>query len=382
MDADGSTTALAVDSTRFRHVVSHLASGVTVLTARDGESVYGMTASSVTSLSVDPPMMLACVNRAVPTAGGISRSGSFGVNVLGEGQGDIAEQFATRSRNKFRGIQVRAGELGMPLILDALAYLECEVVEEIAGGTHVIFIGQVRSASARVGHPLTYYRGDFGRFEFARDDDVYKRAREQVLNRIYGADDVVVLEDIARALDVDKSAAFYALTRLAADGLVRRDPELGYVVNPFDARTSDATFDARLAIQLGVVEQVVDKASEASLRELRRRFEAMVVLLVGDRFVDFGAYLDANYRFHEWIVDLAENPLLTATFGGLSIKTVMTRSFGSTPVTSQAFVDVQRRITEAFEHRDAEAAKAALRDYCALAKERVREILHHTGGRL
>jgi flavin reductase (DIM6/NTAB) family NADH-FMN oxidoreductase RutF/DNA-binding GntR family transcriptional regulator len=382
MDDEATATGRAVEPMQFRHVVGHLASGVTVVTARDGSVRYGMTASSVTSLSVEPALMLVCVNRAVPTAAGISASGLFGVNVLGEGQGDIAEQFATPSLDKFRGIQMRQGELGMPLIADALAHLECEVVEEIEGGSHTIFIGRVRSAAAHGGQPLTYYRGDFGRFEFARDDEVYKLARQQVLTRVYGADDVIALTDFAASLGVDKSAAFYALTRLTAERLVRRDPDVGYVVNPFDVRTSDEAFDARLVLQLGVVEDAIHTCSEESLQELRRRFEAMAALLVGDRFVDFDAYLEANYRFHEWIVALADNSLVTATFGGLSIKTVMTRSFGSTPVTSQAFVDVQRRITEAFERRDLEAAKGALREYCVLAKNRVREILSHTGGRL
>ena len=77
----------------------------------------------------------------------------------------------------------------------------------------------------------------------------------------------------------------------------------------------------------------------------------MAALLVGDRFVDFHAYLDANYAFHEYLVSLARNPLLTATFGGLSIKSVMTRSFGSTPVTSQKFIEVQRRLIEGVEQR-------------------------------
>ncbi len=75
-------------------------------------------------------------------------------------------------------------------------------------------------------------------------------------------------------------------------------------------------------------------------------------------------------------------PLLTATFGRLSIKSVMTRSFGSTPVTSQEFVEVQRRLVEAFEARDQDAAEQAATDYCVAAKGRVREILALTGGRL
>jgi len=199
---------------------------------------------------------------------------------------------------------------------------------------------------------------------------------------VYAPDHVLLVEDLAHALGVERSAAFYALTRLASDGLVRRDPERGYVVTAFDAHTSEETFDARLAIELGVIELAIGSASSEELGELRAAFERMAALLVGDRFVDFHAYLDANYAFHEFLVSLAHNPLLTTMFGRLSIKSVMTRSFGSTPVTSQLFIDVQRELTEAFERGDADAARRAARGYCEAAKRRVREILEHTGGRL
>lgn len=225
------------------------------------------------------------------------------------------------------------------------------MVEKVVGGTHTVFFGRVVSASATDGPPLTYFRGGFGKFEFSRDDAVYRRARQQVLDRVYAPGDVVVLEHVAESLGVDEAAAFYALTRLAGDGLVRRDPKAGYVITPFDARASDATFDARLAIEMGVVDLVMSRDEPADLSDLRARFDEMAALLVDDRFVDFDAYLDANYRFHEAFVRLAGNPVLTAAFGGLSIKQVMTRSFGSTPVTSQLFIDAQRRMTEAFEKR-------------------------------
>ena len=199
---------------------------------------------------------------------------------------------------------------------------------------------------------------------------------------MYPADHAVPLEDLAIQLEVDQASAFYALTRMSSDGLVRRDPDRGYVIAPFDARTSDETFDARLAIELGVISLSMHRVTEEEVAELRRRFDAMAGLLVGDRFVDFHGYLDANYAFHEHLVSLAHNPLLTSTFGRLSIKSVMTRSFGSTPVTSQKFVQIQGRLVDAFERRDAGAAEQAATDYCEAAKERVREILAFTGGRL
>jgi flavin reductase (DIM6/NTAB) family NADH-FMN oxidoreductase RutF/DNA-binding GntR family transcriptional regulator len=370
------------DAATFRHVVGHLPSGVTVVTTRTPHGDFGMTASSVTSLSISPPMMLACLNNSSPTSSAVSRAGAFAVNVLGQGHEHLAQQFAVRSDTKFAGVAVVDGTLGMPVLADALAHIECEVVEEVAGGTHTVFLGRVVDAKAEEGSPLTYFRGGFGRFEFARDDAVYQRARQQLLERMYAADAVLQLDDLAYRLQVEKSAAFYALTRLTADGLVRRDPDRGYVIVPFDTRTSDETFEARCAIELGVIDMVVGRVPQEELAELRSRFEAMAALLVGDRFVDFDRYLDANYAFHEGLVSLAHNGALTAAFGRLSIRTVMTRSFGLTPVTSQEFIDAQRQITEAVEQGDAGAARAAVYRYTRLATQRVRQILAQTGGRL
>lgn len=374
--AQAASTGLAqVDPTVFRHVVGHLASGVTVVTTTDAHGDHGMTASSVTSLSLEPPMMLICLNRAAPTSAAVSNAGAYAVNVLGLGHEALAQQFAAPSADKFRGVPVVRGALGLPIVRDALAHIECRVVEEVTGGTHTIFLGQVAQATARDGQPLTYFRGGFGRFEFARDDAAYQRARRLVLEGLLAPGVVVEVADLARQLEVDASAAFYALTRLTADGLVRRDPDRGYEVVAFDVRTSDEAFDARCAIELGVIELTMGRLSREQLKTLRERFEAMSLLLVGDRFVDFDSYIQANYAFHECVVDLSGNPALTAAFARLSLKGVMARSFGSTPVTSQRFIEVQRRLTEAFERQDAAAAREAVKEYSVLAKLRVREIL-------
>ncbi|MBU2664071.1 flavin reductase [Actinoplanes bogorensis] len=369
-----------MDAAHFRHVVGHLASGVTVITTDTGDIRYGMTASSVTSLSADPPMMLACLNNSVPTAGAVTSSGRYAVNVLGDGQGELARQFASPSTDKFRGVAVHPGTLGLPLLSDALAHIECEVAERVTGGTHTIFLGRVRSATAGNGQPLTYFRGGLGRFAFARDDEVYGRARELVLSRAYAADETLPLEDLAERLGVDQAAAFYALTRLSSDALVRRDADRGYVIAPLDVRTSDETFDARHAIELGVLSIIIGATTDDEIAELRRRFDAMAALLVGERFVDFHGYLDANYALHEYLVSLARNPLLTATFGRLGIKNVMTRSFGVTPETSQKFVEAQRHLIDGVAARDLEAARRGAVEYCELAKQRVREIIAAAGG--
>jgi flavin reductase (DIM6/NTAB) family NADH-FMN oxidoreductase RutF/DNA-binding GntR family transcriptional regulator len=372
----------AVDADLFRHVVGHLASGVTVVTTRDDGRDHGMTASSVTSLSMEPPMMLACVNNAVPTATAIEHSGRYTVNVLGQWHGDLAYQFASPGRDKFAGVTIDRGAGGVPLLAEAIASLECEVTEQVTGGTHSVFLGHVISATAREGAPLTYFRGGFGRFEFARNDRAYEQARDMVLSRVFAAGQVITVDELADHLDGDRARAFYALTRLAADGLVRRDPDRGYVIEPFDVRTSDDTFEARLAIELGVIDRVASAADPRMLAVARQHLETMSRYLVGDHFEDFHAYLDANYAFHESIVALSDNPLLIAAFGSLSIKNVMARSFGTTAQSSATFLAVQRDLLEALEKGDADAARAAARAYCDLAKARTRQLLALTGGQV
>src|SRR5256885_4626682 len=125
---DTTTTTAAparLDKDLFRHVIGHFASGVTVITARHEGVDHGMTASAVSSLSLEPPMLLACVNKSVSTGKAIAGGGAFGVSILSEEQGDVAEHFAGRhSPRKFSRVSVARGELGSPLLEDALARLQ------------------------------------------------------------------------------------------------------------------------------------------------------------------------------------------------------------------------------------------------------------------
>lgn len=379
-DATDVPAGVAVET--FRNVVGHLASGVTVITTRRPDGPHGMTASSVTSLSMNPPMMVVCLHNSAPTTMAVIDAQTFAINVLGQDSGHLAAQFATPSEDKFADVALTQSPLGLPLLTEALAHLECEVTDQVVGGTHTIFLGRVLHAEARVGEPLTYFRGGFGRFEFARDDEVYQQARAMVLDRQLAVNSVVTVDDLSARLDVGKHAAFYALTRLAGDGLIAREPARGYVVVPFDTRSSDEAFDARCAIELGVVHLTVPTISSFQLDELRSRFDLMARMMRDDRFVDFDRYLDANHAFHEAVVRLAGNPSLTAAFGRLSLRSVMARSFGATPVTSQQFVEAQRAILSGYEAGDVTATATAVLDYTAIAKQRAREVLAQAGGRM
>jgi flavin reductase (DIM6/NTAB) family NADH-FMN oxidoreductase RutF len=153
---------LAVDKDVFRDVIGHFATGVTVITARDGDTDFGVTVSAVCSVSLEPPMLLVCLNRTSRTQGAVSRSRGFAVNILGRSSDELARRFATNRDDKFEGIDIAYGALGHPLISEALAQVECRVVDEATGGTHSVFIAEVLRAERFEGEPLLYFRGELG----------------------------------------------------------------------------------------------------------------------------------------------------------------------------------------------------------------------------
>ncbi len=148
----------------FRSVMGHFASGVTIISTRHEGIDYGLTASAVSSLSLDPPMLLICVNKTSNTRNAIEASGVFAVNILRESQSEVARKFATSRSDKFTGLSISYGDLGVPLLDNMLATIECRVVESVSGGTHTVFLAEVEAAQAREGMPLTYFQGRMGHF--------------------------------------------------------------------------------------------------------------------------------------------------------------------------------------------------------------------------
>ena len=218
------------DKETFRHVIGHFASGVTVLTTRDGDEDFGATASAVSSLSLEPPMLLVCLNTRSSTQQAIHSSRVLGVNILDEDQGVVAERFASSRGQKFEGLNVERGADGVPLLADSLAYCECRVAEDVLAGTHRVFLADVTRAVAREGSPLTYFRGKFGRFEVEQDRIVYGELRSRILSRTFTLDDSLDVGTLAKELDVLPATVYHAVTKLVADGLLARDPERGYLV--------------------------------------------------------------------------------------------------------------------------------------------------------
>jgi len=152
---------MPIDEAAFKLAMSHFASGVTVVTTEHAGRAYGMTVASFASLSLRPPLVLICIEKSVKTHEGIVAAGKFAVSILSADQADISSRFASRAEDKFSGIKTNRGGLGIPLIAGAITTLECEVRDQLPGGDHTIFVGEVVDAQTREGVPLLYFRSGY-----------------------------------------------------------------------------------------------------------------------------------------------------------------------------------------------------------------------------
>lgn len=157
---------MSFEAAEFRRVLGHLATGVAVVAAADPESgaVRGLTANAVASVSLDPPLVLACVERTADTHDCIERAGAFAISVLGADDEALARRFADYpAERKFTGAAYRAEATGAPVLDEALAWVDCRVWAAYDGGDHTIFVGEVVAGDAVDGAPLLYFRGGYAR---------------------------------------------------------------------------------------------------------------------------------------------------------------------------------------------------------------------------
>jgi flavin reductase (DIM6/NTAB) family NADH-FMN oxidoreductase RutF len=153
---------MAIDKQEFRRVLGAFAAGVTVVTTVDDEGKpYGLTATAFTSVSLQPPLVLVCVDKRSESHPHFHTSQIFAVNFLALGQEDLSRRFAVSGGDKFGDITFRRGPTGAPVLPDALGHVECRIVDIFEAGDHTVFIGQVESADAIDGEPLLYFRGGY-----------------------------------------------------------------------------------------------------------------------------------------------------------------------------------------------------------------------------
>lgn len=154
------------DVARFREVLGHFATGVTVVTATEDAGPVGFTCQAFTSLSLEPPLVALAPGKSSTSWPRIREAGCFCVNILAEDQEAICRDFAVSGGDKFVSVGWRPGANGAPRLTGALAWVECAVLLIHDAGDHELVIGRVTDLGVEHGaRPLLYYRGGFGRFE-------------------------------------------------------------------------------------------------------------------------------------------------------------------------------------------------------------------------
>jgi len=170
---------MAESADRFVEALACLAGGVTIVTSRGAKGRrYGLTATAVASVSLEPPLVMACLGKSSHTHQAIQASGVFALNILARSGQELATRFSSSGDDKFDGLEVSTAVTGSPLLPHSLAYCDCTIVQAVPAGDHTLFIGRVEEAGTHLsdadvaeagdgsgGKPLLYYRGRYARLD-------------------------------------------------------------------------------------------------------------------------------------------------------------------------------------------------------------------------
>jgi flavin reductase (DIM6/NTAB) family NADH-FMN oxidoreductase RutF len=153
---------MPISSADFRSALSRFASGVTVVTTKDGSGrLFGITVSAFCSVSLDPPLVLICIEKTAGSHHAFEQSGRFTVNILSSNEPGVSEHFASLIEDKFAGVEHAVDEHGVPILQGSLATLQCKLFKSLDGGDHSIFLGEVEHVIVRDADPLIYYKGGY-----------------------------------------------------------------------------------------------------------------------------------------------------------------------------------------------------------------------------
>jgi 4-nitrophenol 2-monooxygenase / 4-nitrocatechol 4-monooxygenase, reductase component len=377
--AIGKPTEGRVNDRVFREVIGRFASGVTVVTARADDQDFGTTASAVSSLSLEPPMMLVCLNKTSETQGAILRTGWFAVNILSETQALLAYKFAKKGPDKFRDVDVERVRSGSPLISNALAQIECCVTDTATGGTHTIFLGEVQHAAGDEGAPLTYYRGRFGRFHDMRQDEAYRRIRGLLVARELPRGEPLDVERLALDQQLSRADVFYALTKLMTDGLVQREADGRLFATPLDVKAAHEAIDARRAIETAVVDAIAGAMSDDDIDKLRSYAQAAQAAAASHP-VDMAGLGRAGHEFHQHFVGLLRNEALTGFVRRLEFHAIWATVAPDLERLGKISALYLPELVESCAAGRRDEAKRILDDHAAMIKEYARDAIERAGG--
>lgn len=151
------------DPAKQRQIMGRFATGVTVVTIPVGDSSWGMTANAVTSLSLNPPLVLVAVAKPGQTHEHMTKSGCFAINVLGEDQEALSNRFASLGPKDLGDLGCATATTGAPIIPGTLGWVDCRLHETLPGGDHDIFVGEIVAGELGEGRPLLFFNGKYRR---------------------------------------------------------------------------------------------------------------------------------------------------------------------------------------------------------------------------
>ncbi len=161
-DTTAAVPSATVDPKQFRTAMGAFATGVAVVTTRTEEGCHGMAVNSLTSVSLDPCMLLFCVKHGSKTGAAIKERGAFAVNLLAGDQHHLINQFCGNPDDRFAGVPMVMSECGLPVLGGSLAHLCCTIADIHVSGDHDIVVGRVHALAENGGDPLVFFRGRYG----------------------------------------------------------------------------------------------------------------------------------------------------------------------------------------------------------------------------
>lgn len=154
---------MSFDPAIQRKIFGRFATGITVVTARAGELLHGMTANAVSSLSLDPPLVLVAVDRRAAMHGILQSAGAYALNILAEDQQELSARFAKSGPKDLSDLELRTAVTGAPLLAGTLGWVDCQLAQVVPGGDHDLFIGEILAGEFADGRPLLYFAGQYRR---------------------------------------------------------------------------------------------------------------------------------------------------------------------------------------------------------------------------
>ena len=159
-----------LDPSHLRRIFGSFLTGVTIVTTIDGDGQpRGFTANSFTSVSLDPPLVLICIDNKAASLQAFATCERFAINVLAESQRDLSSRFASKASDKFDGVSFERVGGGPPLITGSLAWIDCENHQVIEVGDHILLVGKVTSLHDGAGAPLGFFKGGYVSFSLERE---------------------------------------------------------------------------------------------------------------------------------------------------------------------------------------------------------------------